>query len=205
MNVDFKLMDFKEACRGKKFSIKFSFLISFFYISFVDYGVDITYDQGPFDMPAPVLINKLMNAISVRNKDNQDQILLAMDEITTDSDGYDYDVVNFDKQANLDFLGAINPAGSECKEDYVIKVTKQKNVHVEKLCERYRYTFEIGLFLAHLNDYYNRKPQLYKKYLKEVESLADPKIQRYRCIDMFDDKPLSSFKLPRGKKLAKDI
>ena len=27
-----------------------------------------------------------------------------MDEITTDSDGYDYDVVNFDKQTSIDFM-----------------------------------------------------------------------------------------------------
>ena len=88
-------------------------------------------------------------------------------------------------------------AGTSCRRDYQIKISKHENVHVERLDTRYRNSLQIALFLGHLNQYYILKPKLYEQHLKHLENL-DYKVQQYKCINMSQDIPLSSTYLAEG-------
>ena len=143
------------------------------------------------------MINKLVKAISSKSEKDGLHILLGMDEVTPDSDGYDYDEVDFNNQTNVDVFAVINPAGTSCRRDYQIKISKHENVHVERLDTRYRNSLQIALFLGHLNQYYILKPKLYEQHLKHLENL-DYKVQQYKCINMSQDIPLSSTYLAEG-------
>ena len=48
------------------------------------------------------MINKLVKAISSKSEKVGLHVLLGMDEVTPDSDGYDYDEVDFNNQTNVD-------------------------------------------------------------------------------------------------------
>ena len=123
-----------------------------------------------------------------------------MDEVTPDRDSYDYSQIDFSDQTDVDVFAAINPAGGNCSKNYEIKDFQHKDVHVERLDIRYRNSLRIALFLGHLNQYYIQKPELFWKYLKDMDNI-DSDIHKYRCINMSEDKPLSTSYLPEGKEI----
>ena len=144
------------------------------------------------------MINKLVQAISGKSKQENTKVILGLDEVTPDYDSYEFDDIDFINLTDVDIFAAINPAGSSCKKEYLVKPSRHSNLEIVRLDTRYRNALRIALFLGHLNQYYIMKPDLYKQHLRHVEGL-DHKIQDYRCINMSEDKCLPAHQLPEGR------